>query len=318
MPSRCPHPPESERFLFGARDYISGDRFKIDLCENCGIAFTRPAPTASELARYYPAAYYRGEGRRFPALVEYVQRSLYGRRARQVHQAHGGKGKVLDIGCGPGFLLREFRALGWDVQGTEFSEESAAHARNLLKLPISVGDIVELNFDASSYDAIVMWHVLEHMRDPQRTIAEVARLLRPGGLFMCALPNFGSVEAQLTEDKWFHLDVPRHLHHFTENALTTLLALHQFTLIRASFFALEYDYFSFTQSFLNTMGLRHNLLYNVLRGAQAKVLSAKAPFWEKLASVLLATPVGLLSVPFTTLAALMGRGATVTICARKQ
>jgi SAM-dependent methyltransferase len=319
MPSPCPHPPVSQQFLFGARDYISGDRFKIELCENCGIAFTRPRPAPSELPKYYPPEYYGGGTGRFPGLVERCQRALYGHRAVAVQEMLGRKGKVLDIGCGPGFLLREFRAHGWDVLGTEFSEESAAHARKTLNLPVSVGDIASLKFEADRFDAVIMWHVLEHMTDPQGTVAEVTRLLRPGGVFLCAVPNFGSFEAGFAGDKWFHLDVPRHLHHFTLEALTTLLAVFGFTIERKSFFALEYDYFSFTQSVLNRMGLRHNLLYNLLRGRRAKVLgNPRTAGWEKFASVLLAAPLGVLSVPFTTAAALLRAGATVTLYARKQ
>jgi SAM-dependent methyltransferase len=225
---------------------------------------------------------------------------------------------VLDIGCGPGFLLREFRDGGWQVQGTEFSEPSAAHARAVLGLPVAAGDVRELNFESASYDAVVMWHVLEHTPQPEQTLIEVARLLRPGGVFLCAVPNFGSTEARFARDKWFHLDVPRHLNHFTVATLRTLLAAHGLTVERSSFFSLEYDWFSFTQSALNRLGLRHNLLYNLLRGARAKVLGDKpAPAWQKFASLLLAAPLGILSVPMTTLAGLLRTGATVTIYARR-
>jgi SAM-dependent methyltransferase len=317
MPSRCPHPPESQEFLFGARDYITGDRFRVEVCGNCGIAFTRPLPAPAELGRYYPRAYYGG-GQRFPVVVERLQRSLYARRALMVEELAGGKGRVLDIGCGPGFLLRAFRERGWEVRGTEFSEESAAHAREVLKLPVSVGDMAGLKLEAGSFDAVVMWHVLEHMAEPAVTVAEVARLLRPGGAFLCGVPNFGSFEARWARDKWFHLDVPRHLSHFTVEVLTTLLGVHGLVVERASFFALEYDSFSFTQSVLNCLDLRHNLLYNVLRGAKAKVVvEAGVSFWQKLASVVLAAPLGLLSVPATILAAALRSGATMAIYARK-
>jgi SAM-dependent methyltransferase len=318
MLSPCPHPPESQQSLFGARDYITGDRFVVEVCGNCGLAFTRPRPAAGELARYYPPAYYGGGNKRFPGVVEGLQRKLYGRRALTVEQMLGGKGRALDIGCGPGFLLRAFRERGWAVHGTEFSEESARHAREVLELPVSVGDIAGLKLEAGSFDAVVMWHVLEHMTEPAATVAEVARLLRPGGVLLCAVPNFASFEARLARDKWFHLDVPRHLHHFTPEALGTLLAVHGLKVARTSFFALEYDYFSFTQSVLNCLGLRHNLLYNVLRGAQAKVLTEGAVSGrQKLASLVLAAPLGLLSIPVTTVAGAMGTGATVAIYARK-
>jgi 2-polyprenyl-3-methyl-5-hydroxy-6-metoxy-1,4-benzoquinol methylase len=319
MPSPCPHPPPSQQLLFGARDFITGDRFRIELCENCGIAFTRPAPAAADLPKYYPPAYYGGGSKRFPAFVEQLQCALYRRRAAKVEQILGGKGKVLDIGCGPGFLLHEFRARGWDVHGTEFSEQSAAHACNALGLPVSIGDVAALQFGAASFDAVILWHVLEHMPDPHATIAEAARLLRPDGILLCAVPNFGSLEARFAQDNWFHLDVPRHLNHFTATALTTLLAVHNLALTNTSFFALEYDCFSFTQSVLNSLGLRHNLLYNVLRGAQAKVFPGRStPAWQTVGSVALAASLGLLSVPLTALAAALRTGATAAVYARKR
>jgi SAM-dependent methyltransferase len=226
---------------------------------------------------------------------------------------------VLDIGCGPGLLLREFRDRGWQVQGTEFSEQSAAHGRDVLGVPVAVGDVRDLRFESASFDVVVMWHVLEHTPEPEQTLAEVGRVLRPGGVFLCAVPNFGSAEARFARDKWFHLDVPRHLSHFTVETLRSLLSVHGFTVERASFVSLEYDFFSFTQTVLNRAGLRHNLLYNLLRGAGAKVLRDKpAPVWQKLASLVGAAPLGMLSVPFTTLAAWFHTGATVTLYARKQ
>ncbi len=318
MPMACPHPAERQQRLFGARDYITGDRFTIEQCGRCGIAFTRPQPAIDELGKYYPSTYYGGGTGRFPALVELLQRALYRRRVLAVEKVLGRKGRVLDIGCGPGFLLREFRDRGWQVQGTEFSEQSAAHARDVLGLPVAAGDVRELKFESASFDAVVMWHVLEHTPQPEQTLAEVARLLRPGGVFLCAVPNFGSTEARFARDKWFHLDVPRHLNHFTLETLRTLLSVRGFTFKRVSFVSLEYDCFGFTQSVLNRLGLRHNLLYNLLRGTRAKVLGeTPVPAWQKFASLVLAAPLGILSVPATTLAALLHTGATVTICARK-
>jgi 2-polyprenyl-3-methyl-5-hydroxy-6-metoxy-1,4-benzoquinol methylase len=314
----CPHPAGSQEHLFAARDYITGDPFTIERCRTCGVAFTRPSPAIEQLGKYYPSEYYGGGTGRFPAPIDSLQRALYRRRASKVEKILRRKGRVLDIGCGPGFLLREFRERGWEVQGTEFSEQSAAHARSALGLPVSLGGIRELKFETASFDAVVMWHVLEHTAQPEETLAEVARLLRPGGVFLCAVPNWGSAEARFARDKWFHLDVPRHLSHFTLDTVRTLLAKHGFTVERTSFVSLEYDWFSFTQSVLNRLGLRHNLLYNLLRGTRAKVLGSKpAPLWQKITSLLLAAPIGMLSVPLTSLAALLHTGATVTVCARK-
>jgi SAM-dependent methyltransferase len=318
MLTLCSHTAESQQQLFAARDYITGDQFTIERCRSCGVAFTRPPPALDDLGKYYPSEYYGGGSGRFPAPIESLQRTLYRRRATAVEKMLGRKGRVLDIGCGPGFLLREFRQRGWEVQGTEFSEQSAAHARKRLGLDVFVGDVRDLKLETAGFDAVVMWHVLEHTAQPEETLAEVARLLRPGGVFLCAVPNLGSAEARFARDKWFHLDVPRHLSHFTVDTLGSLLAKHGFTVERTSFVSLEYDWFSFTQSVLNRLGLRHNLLYNLLRGTRAKVLGNEpAPLWQKIAALLLAAPMGVLSVPLTSLAALLHTGAAMTVYARK-
>ncbi len=317
----CTHPASSLNRLFAARDYITGDRFEITRCGACGFTVTLPAPSFEELARYYPAGYYGSAGRkRFPWLVEKLQGLLYGHRVAQVQEFCGGSpGRVLDVGCGRGLLLRAFRDRGWDVLGTEMSETSAAYPRDTLKLPVRVGDLAGMNFPDGLFDAVVMWHVLEHVTDPRAIVREVSRVLRPGGIFLVGVPNFGSFEARMCDDKWFHLDVPRHLIQFTPDALRGALEEAGFTISDTSFFAPEYDCFSFVQSALNQCGLRPNLLYNLLRGQGAKVLHGEEPGGAQIAAtLLLSVPLGLLSVPATLLAGILSQGAAMTMYARKK
>ena len=314
----CQHPPSQREPLFAARDYVTGDRFELVRCRACGLALTRPAPTANEMDKYYPTVYYASTGgKRFPAVVELLQKFLYARRVRQVERLNGGRrGRVIDIGCGPGFLLRQFQKRGWEAQGTELSEASAKHARETLGLPIHVGDLASAHFPDNHFDAVVLWHVLEHVPSPQSTIAEVARILRPGGVFLCGVPNFGSWEARLARDKWFHLDVPRHLNHFTMPTLAAMLANAGLPVKSQSFLAPEYDAFSFVQSALNRIGLRHNLLYQLLRQGRGKVFRDES-LAQVLATLLLAVPLSVMSLPATLLAALARQGAAVSLYAQK-
>lgn len=292
---------------FRARDYVSGDEFEIVQCSNCGLAFTHPVPAGMEWQRYYPQVYYGDpQASRFPPIVEKLQNLLYASRARNIeHLAKTKPGRVLDVGCGRGFLLRAFQLRGWDVTGTEMSESAAAYARQRLQLPVHVGKLDELNLPESSFDAVVMWHVLEHFDRVNDALREVNRLLKPGGIFLVAVPNFGSLEARLTRDKWFHLDVPRHLTHFTSNALAHCLAQNRFQVETRSVRSLEYDFFSAMQSFLNRIGLQHNWLYNRLR--RQKGSSSQALLH------LLSLPLGAIA----GCASLIGGGSTLVVYARK-
>jgi 2-polyprenyl-3-methyl-5-hydroxy-6-metoxy-1,4-benzoquinol methylase len=320
-PDACPHPAARQTPLFPARDYITGDLFEVARCGVCGLTVTTPQPTGAAMSAYYPAGYYGSRGgKRFPAVVERLQDALYARRARRLEALNGGHpGRVLDVGCGRGLLLEQLRRRGWDVQGTELSEQSAAYPRDVLGIPVHVGDLADLAFPADHFDAVVMWHVLEHVPDPQVVLAEVARILKPGGIFLVAVPNFGSLEARLTRDKWFHLDVPRHLNHLTPGVLHRELAAAGLRVRRAAYFAPEYDFFSFVQSALNRIGLRHNLLYNLLRGRGAKVMHEPGGDGPRqiAATLLLTLPLSVLSLPASLLAAGLHQGATLTLYTQK-
>jgi SAM-dependent methyltransferase len=314
----CNHPNDGCETLFPGYDYISGEPFRVAQCRQCGQVVTVPVP--ADIGRYYPSGYYGDAGgRRFPVVMEWLQEQLYNWRSRQVlHRLDRKNPKVLDVGCGRGLLLRAFQQGGCDVTGTEFSEDACRFAREVLKLPVRVGLLHELNFPDHSFDVVVMWHVLEHVSDPRPTLAEVSRILKPGGLFLVAVPNFGSPEARLAKAGWFHLDLPRHLSHYTRPSLEQNLGKAGLRPAWASSLAPEYDAFSFVQSLLNWLGVRANLLYNLLRGQNAKVIDGQRYYGSILATVLLTPVLGIISLPATLLLAVLGQGATLTITAVKK
>jgi len=306
--------------LFPARDFITGRDFTVAHCDECSFDVTTPQPQAEEMDAYYPSGYYgAGEDRRFPHFVETLQNALYTLRVREIEAvANNGPGRVLDVGCGRGVLLEEFRRRGWEIHGTELSEQAASYARQTLKIPVEIGTLETLHFPANQFDAITLWHVLEHVANPRTVLAQINRILKPDGVLLVAVPNFGSLEARVSKDKWFHLDVPRHVTHFSQATLENALNESGFEVRHESGFAPEYDFFSFIQSALNLCGLRHNLLYDVVRGKQAKVLSGEpAPSWQVAASLVLGAVLGILSVPATLLAGFTGQGGTISILAVK-
>jgi SAM-dependent methyltransferase len=314
----CSHRVEKLETLFAARDYVTGDPFEIRRCGDCGLALTWPAPPPGEMGRFYPDAYYGNAGeKRFVGPVEGLQRALYGSRVGLVERALGrGAARVLDVGCGRGFLLDAFRRRGWEVEGTEMSEASSAHAREVLGMRVHLGPLESLALPAESFDAITLWHVLEHVTTPVSLLSEIRRVLRPGGVLLVSVPNFRSLEARATRAGWFHLDVPRHLVHFTPETLDASLRQAGFEPLSSSWFAPEFDAFSFVQSSLNRLGLRQNALYDVLRGRAAKLGAGGGA--TTAASVALAAPLGILSLPATLLASLTGAGSTLTMLARRQ
>jgi len=111
----------------------------------------------------------------------------------------------------------------WKVAGLEFNPVAVEYARQVRGLDVYTGELPQLDWPAATYDVITMWHVLEHLPDPIRVLAEVRRLLRPDGLFIVAVPMRDSAEAQFFGPTWAGYDVPRHLITFTRLSLTQLL-----------------------------------------------------------------------------------------------
>jgi 2-polyprenyl-3-methyl-5-hydroxy-6-metoxy-1,4-benzoquinol methylase len=207
--------------------------------------------------------------------------------------------------------------------GTELNEDAAAFARDRLGLPITTEMVENAGFPDNEFDLVILWHVLEHIEAPGALLKEVARILKPGGTLLVAVPNFGSPESRLGGKHWFHLDVPRHRTHFTKATLGNALNKAGLTISYTNFFSTEYDFFSFTQTVQNKIGIRRNLLYNILRTRSAKVVDAQGnKSWggirESILALLLAIPLTLISLVYAPLAAVLKKGATFTAYAKKR
>jgi 2-polyprenyl-3-methyl-5-hydroxy-6-metoxy-1,4-benzoquinol methylase len=294
------------------------DAFSLVRCGDCGLVATFPPVPATEIGRYYPASYYGENNRRFNALLEGLIPFFRNRRARAIEKFVP-KGRILDVGCGRGILPTLMRERGWEVDALEFSETAARHARDELQLPVFVGDFVQSPYPDSSFDAVVLWHVLEHLPDPAAAIRRARQILRPGGFLIVAVPNFESLQARCTGRHWFHLDVPRHYHHFGLTVLRRLLTTNGFSIVDVSHLSIEYNPYGWIQSLLNGLGFRYNLLYDLLKNRSARSLqdplrAAPAQLLLTLAALPVIVP---MSFGLTLLEVLLRRGGTVEMYARR-
>jgi len=141
--------------------------------------------------------------------------------ARRVHRLLGGvPSKICDVGCGNGDFAEAIGRLGHQVTGVEPDPEavSSASRKNFEILQGTAEDLPE-ELGSRTFDCSVMRHVLEHCLDPLRAVANVRSLLRPGGTFMCEVPNNASRALSSLGVVWEMLDVPRHLNFFCERSL---------------------------------------------------------------------------------------------------
>lgn len=240
------------------RDYITGQVFALRRCQNCDAAQTEPVPR--DLGPFYPPRY-----RNFGGLTARVLESLYLVRVRRWTRDFGRPGTALELGCGEGVMLAALRSHGWRVVGTERSTDAALAASRLHELPVFVGGLDAIG-PTSRFELIIMFHVLEHLADPAATLKQCAALLSPRGRLVIGVPNRSSWQARVFGPRWFHLDVPRHLYHFSPRSITAALAASGLVQVGLSFASPEHDPYGWVQSTLNSLPFRQNELTRILMG----------------------------------------------------
>ncbi|MBM3316769.1 MAG: class I SAM-dependent methyltransferase [Candidatus Eisenbacteria bacterium] len=220
-------------------------------CPGCGLVFIDPRPSDDELRELYAEEYFTscsdtcGAHGRTPYLTAVEDAGAEREAAAErldalLTRALGGRGRLLELGCGPGYLLAEFRRLGWEIGGLEISSYAVAHAREHLGLEIVCGDIAPGHFPGGSADAVIMGDVLEHLPRPLDSLRTVARWLRPGGMLVVAVPStlnlfsarLGLLVYRLTRRSKVLRIPPYHLFEYTPDTLRRMVTAAGFSVIR--------------------------------------------------------------------------------------
>lgn len=296
----------------GTREVFPGARpHPLVACARCGLVFQPRAPVGAAVDALYADAYAEPR-RRFAGPVERAVRLFRLSRVWRAQRLLPPGGRVLDVGCGRAVFLHLLQRRGYRVRGTELSASTAANAHP--DVPVDTGDLRPGRYPRASFDLISIWHVLEHLREPQVTLRACREALAPGGALLVAVPNFGSLQARLGGPHWFHLDLPRHVFQFTPDTLSRLLETCGFAVERCRTGQWEMDPFGLLQTALNRAGLRPNGLYDTLR-RHPDAMRDLSP--ARRAALLALFPAGMaLAAPVSLAARWLGRAGTIIALAR--
>ncbi|UGU18048.1 class I SAM-dependent methyltransferase [Sinomicrobium kalidii] len=207
---------------------VSGKTFSLIRDEKHQMLYTHPAPKADELPEYYKSEDYisHTDARRswFEKIYHLVKSYALRQKLKYINAADPGKGALLDIGAGTGDFLAVAKKDGWNVNGTEPNTSARKRAGEKGILLFEKPDASFVEDKRSAYDIITMWHVLEHVPDLERQLEELKKLLRKNGTLFIAVPNFRSYDAEYYKEYWAAYDVPRHLWHFSSDAVRSLFS----------------------------------------------------------------------------------------------
>ena len=313
-PSTSRHPFTGRDLLFETTDRTFGFR----TCGECRSLFIDPAPREEELAGFYPSRYWWSAASGHLNKLE----NFYRRIALRDHLAFVAKAakalpnnrnsvRLLDVGCGGATLLGTLRAKGFEVLGFDASPEAAAIAKADHSVEVITGRrLQDASFPDAAFDVVTLFHVMEHVPDPRDLLAEVRRILNPGGRAVLQVPNIDSWQFRLFGIRWYGLDVPRHVINYSSQSIRQLLLDSGFRARRVRHFNLRDNAPALASSAfpsLDPVGRRVRFARNCNKESGPLAWTRHALYLAAVAA----------AFPFAVVESMAGFGATVMIEAEK-
>jgi 2-polyprenyl-3-methyl-5-hydroxy-6-metoxy-1,4-benzoquinol methylase len=215
--------------VFEVKDYtVSGEEFLIVECTNCHLRITQDVPSSHSIGRYYKSQEYISHTESKKGLINRLylfarKRTLAG-KLQLVQKFTGLKnGFHLDMGAGTGAFVQLMNSSGWNSLGIEPDEDARKNAILLHKTALQNTDAF-YQMGPESFDAITLWHVLEHVHELHPYLEQLKRILKASGRLFIAVPNYTSWDAQHYNQSWAAYDVPRHLYHFSPHTIKEMVA----------------------------------------------------------------------------------------------
>lgn len=193
---------------------------------DCRLEFASPQPTEIELANAYTSLYYPVSREKSQTKFENTSDGTFRQMFRELEKLIGGlRGlRLLDYGCGRGALLRVSLEFGMRPVGIEQDTEARAAA---VKIPGAGAyqnvEALQMDEPDSKFDLIILWTVIEHLRDPWSQLARLRKLLCPGGWLLMSTMDIRCLRARIEGARWENYENPTHLYYFDRTSLARVI-----------------------------------------------------------------------------------------------
>lgn len=206
---------QNDQFEPLAKTDRHGNLLNTVICSNCGLVRHADVPTEEDLDKFYSGPYreeYNGEKTPGPRRVMRAWRN--GERiCKQISSALPAGAKVLEVGAGIGCTVKVFEKAGFDSQGIDPGSEFLKYSRDSLHANVSICSLEDLPQN-QDFDAVLLIHVIEHLRSPVTALKHIAGLLKPDGMFYVECPNLQAPFA--SRGRLFHY---AHIHNYVPETL---------------------------------------------------------------------------------------------------
>ncbi len=266
---------EFKNFMVVPDNAVSKESFVIVACENCGFKFTNPRPDEVIIEKYYASEEYISHTNISKGLTnkayQMVRSYTLKQKVAMLNRFVPTKGKLLDYGCGTGHFLTAAKKNGWEIAGFEPSKTARELAAKNTNEKIA-SDSLQI-FQEGSFNAITLWHVLEHIHQLNETIKTLISLLQPKGYILIAVPNADSLDAAKYKENWAAYDVPRHLYHFNQATMKRFLKKHKLDLVETLPMKFDAYYVSLlSEKYING---NNNYINSLLNGYKSNSYASK-------------------------------------------
>jgi 2-polyprenyl-3-methyl-5-hydroxy-6-metoxy-1,4-benzoquinol methylase len=214
--------------VLSTKDYaVSGESFSIWECNECALRFTQDAPGPEAIGAYYKSENYISHTNTSRGLINKLYQAVRKKTLRQKRRfvctaTSKERGSLLDLGSGTGSFVKEMKDHGWQVVGLEPDADARKVAKEHFDCELEDSEKL-FHLAPNSFDAITLWHVLEHVHNLTGYLEQLKILLKRSGRLIIAVPNYISLDASVYEEHWAAYDVPRHLYHFSPRSMQILM-----------------------------------------------------------------------------------------------
>ncbi|NEU10238.1 class I SAM-dependent methyltransferase [Flavihumibacter sp. R14] len=249
--------------------------YTVEICSKCSHHYTQFAFAVDPQLLYNDEVYQVIDNR--DSVYSRIMDYEYGNVLKYLGSLYPDGSRLLDFGSGKGIFLNLAKKAGFKTLGVETAVVRAEFAREKYALNILNTMYESGPLDKDRFEVITLFHVLEHLPKPKELVQNlIGDNLKPQGMLILEVPNLSAWQSRIAGNSWMHLDIPRHLSHFTRKRMAEFCSELDLQIVRTETFSWHLGVLGMCHSILNLFGYKGKIIKD-LKHYNKKVMLALIP-----------------------------------------